>query len=226
MRFAWFVALSAVSILALAGCYEAEVAEPVSVEGEAVQNEPDPGLLRLADLMTGRFSSEDQAGEDEAFFDIRLVMKRIWPDASEFVWLYVEQAAADSRDEPYRQRVYRLAHVGGDVYESRVYELPGEAQRFAGAWKQDDPLSELSPDDLVEREGCAVMLRARNDGTFAGSTLGSQCASTLRGATYATSEVKIDNEGLTSWDRGYNDAHEQVWGAEEGGYRFDKIEDF
>ncbi|MBK7852430.1 MAG: hypothetical protein IPJ66_15190 [Bacteroidetes bacterium] len=28
---------------------------------------------------------------------------------------------------------------------------------------------------------------------------------------------------LISWDRGYNDKDEQVWGAEKGGYHFIKI---
>jgi hypothetical protein len=27
---------------------------------------------------------------------------------------------------------------------------------------------------------------------------------------------------MVSWDRGYNDEGEQVWGAEKGGYRFVK----
>ena len=27
-------------------------------------------------------------------------------------------------------------------------------------------------------------------------------------------------DGMTSWDRGWNDAGEQVWGAEDAGYVF------
>jgi hypothetical protein len=30
---------------------------------------------------------------------------------------------------------------------------------------------------------------------------------------------------MISWDRGYNDAGEQVWGAEKGGYIFLKTRD-
>jgi CpeT protein len=45
----------------------------------------------------------------------------------------------------------------------------------------------------------------------------------LRGATYATSEVIIKNQQMISWDRGYDSSDRQVWGAEKGGYVFEKI---
>ena len=49
------------------------------------------------------------------------------------------------------------------------------------------------------------------------------CPSDRKGAAYATSEVTITENELISWDRGYNDKDEQVWGAEKGGYHFLKI---
>jgi hypothetical protein len=32
----------------------------------------------------------------------------------------------------------------------------------------------------------------------------------------------VGPNGMVSWDRGYNDAGQQVWGAEKGGYEFVK----
>ena len=57
---------------------------------------------------------------------------------------------------------------------------------------------------------------------FTGSTQGKSCNSELRGATYATSEVIIGNGFIESWDRGFNEKDEQVWGAEKGGYIFER----
>ena len=54
------------------------------------------------------------------------------------------------------------------------------------------------------------------DGIFRGSTEAGQCPSALRGASYATAEVVVGPEGIDSWDRGYDAAGEQVWGAEKG----------
>ena len=66
-------------------------------------------LETLVEWMTGSFSSEAQAAADPDYFDIRLQMVPIWPDRADGAWLYVEQAAASSLDQPYRQRVYRLS---------------------------------------------------------------------------------------------------------------------
>jgi hypothetical protein len=42
----------------------------------------------------------------------------------------------------------------------------------------------------------------------------------MRNAKYTTSEMKIDNDCLTSRDRGFNEKDEQVLGATKGGYIF------
>lgn len=183
----------------------------------------DSELELLSHWMTGSFSSEAQATEDADFHHIVLHMVRIWPDSPDGVWLYVEQAAAEASDRPYRQRVYHLRRVGEDVFASSVFTFAEPLTR-AGAWQQESPLADLSPADLEERDGCTIYLKRRADGAFEGSTLGRLCTSTLRGSTWASSEVVIKADGLVSWDRGWGDAGEQIWGAEKAGYRFDRIQ--
>ena len=56
------------------------------------------------------------------------------------------------------------------------------------------------------------------------STLKS-CPSILYGANYTTSEVEIFNDKIISWDRGFDINNNQVWGATNGGYIFNKIKD-
>jgi hypothetical protein len=73
-------------------------------------------------------------------------------------------------------------------------------------------------DELVERVGCALALRS--DATvWRGSTNGRGCPSTLRGATYVTSEVVLDTLGYRAWDRGFDASGAQRWG-EAGPYVF------
>ena len=180
-------------------------------------------LKRLAGFMAGSFSSKEQAAEDKAFFDVRLHMAPIWTDRKGEHWLYVEQAMAGALEKPYRQRVYKLVWKDGDPV-SVVYTLPGDALKFAGAWKKPEVLAKLKPTDLTEREGCAIVLKKKTDGNYSGSTVGKGCASDLRGAKYATSEVTITADTLTSWDRGYDGAGKQVWGAVKGPYVFKKAD--
>ncbi len=55
---------------------------------------------------------------------------------------------------------------------------------------------------------------------FEGSTVGEGCASSLRGTSYATSEVFVADGVLASWDRGFDPRGRQVWGATAGPYLF------
>lgn len=185
------------------------------------------GLEELVSLMAGSFSSAKQAAADTSYFDIRLRMRPIWTDRSDGFWLYVEQAMAGHEDRPYRQRVYHITQLNEEYYESAVYTMR-DPLRFAGAWREAAPFAghALTPDSLQQKDGCSIILRRRSDGSFAGSTLGRECPSELRGATFATSEVVITSSRLLSWDRGFDPLGRQVWGAEAGGYAFDRLEDW
>lgn len=180
-------------------------------------------LDRLTSLMTGTFSSEAQSMEDERFFHIRLVMAPMWAER-DGTWLYVEQAAAGSLDAPYRQRLYHLIELRNGEFRSDVYTI-GDADRFIGAWRTSGLLDSIDPNSIVLRDGCSIYLRPGADGSFVGSTREGTCPSSLRGASFATSEVTIRDDVLISWDRGWDADGTQVWGAEVGGYIFDHLSD-
>lgn len=183
-----------------------------------------PSLAHLAAWMAGSFSSAEQAAADSSYFDIRLHMEPIWEERSDGPWLYVEQAVATSLERPYRQRVYHVTEPEAGLYVSEVYELPGDPLRFAGAWQADSLLAGVTPEQLTARQGCAVHLRWRQESrTYEGRTPGTGCLSSLRGASYATSEVSISCGRIVSWDRGWDDHDLQVWGAEKGGYDFLRV---
>ncbi len=182
------------------------------------------GLARFKDALVGSYSSQKQSQEDKDYFDIRLRIVPIWSSRTDGPWLYVEQATAAALDKPYRQRVYRLSHVSGNTYRSDVYLLPEPALNYAGAWRNEALFGNLTPERLDLKGGCGVLMTLDPaTGVFSGGTQGNGCESTLRGAAYATSEVTMTNDSLVSWDRGYDAAGKQVWGAEKGGYRFDKV---
>lgn len=180
----------------------------------------DPELAKLADWMTGHFDSEAQAKADKDFYNISLIMHPIWTDRADGYWFYVEQAVATSLDRPYRQRIYQVRRGDDGVFESVIYTMDNPLD-YAGVWKEKDPLGKLSPDDLKERVGCTVLLNWKDD-AFVGGTQGKACESSLRGASYATSEISVHADRLVSWDRGYDANDEHVWGAEKGGYVFVK----
>ncbi|MEM1184606.1 MAG: chromophore lyase CpcT/CpeT [Planctomycetota bacterium] len=176
---------------------------------------------RLSEVLVGEFSSAEQAALDpDNYFDIRLHSAPIWTSRDDGPWLYVEQASAEALDRPYRQRVYRLSTLG-DRFISDVYTMP-EPLLYAGWYQTPERFDEaLSPDELDLRDGCSIVMTWDGDrDAFVGSTVGNDCASSLRGASYATSEVLLTLDLLETWDRGYDASGSQVWGADQGPYRF------
>jgi cyclomaltodextrinase len=190
---------------------------------EVVRHEGGSDIDALYTYMTGSFSSRAQAEADSEYLDIRLEMVPIWSGRSDGYWLYVEQAVAAYKHRPYRQRVYHLIEQDDGSISSEVYSFENPP-RYAGDWKKDEPFGGLSPDSLMVREGCAVVLRRTPAGIFEGSTVEKQCVNDLRGAVYATSEVTVTRDRLTIWDRGFDGEDSQVWGAIKGPYIFLKLE--
>ena len=197
-------------LILLAGCATTRTAE-TSIS---------KGLAALREAMTGTFDSSAQAAADSSYYDISLRMFPIWQDRAG-TWLYVEQAVSDTPDRPYRQRVYELRELGDDRFASVVYSLNNQDDAV-GKWASPDWFDQFSTDMLEERAGCTVFLTQLGRGRYAGSTEANNCQSSLRGASYATSEVVISKDKIGSWDRGWNEAEEQVWGATEGGYIFER----
>lgn len=175
----------------------------------------------LVEYMAGSFSSKEQAEKDSSYFNIELEMVQIWKDRTDGPWIYIEQAVAETKDKPYRQRVYQIKQRSDGKIESIVYSIP-DPLRFAGDYKKEFSLLRITPDSLLLKEGCEVVLYRADDGYFEGGTIDKNCSSDLRGASYATSEVMIDRDKMITWDRGFDEKGNQVWGAAEGGYIFKK----
>jgi hypothetical protein len=195
---------------------------PFFVCAQKKLDKSDLDLLR--NYMSGSFTSEQQSKNDSDFFDIHLQMKPIWEERKDGFWLYVEQAIVSALEKPYRQRIYHVNLLNDTTIISEVFEMKSP-MRFAGAYKNAAVLNSLTLDSLEARAGCGILLHARSNGTFVGSTKNQDCLSSLRGASYATSEVVIHKQLLVSWDRGWDATGKQVWGAVKSGYQFVKLVD-
>lgn len=196
-----------------------------SVFAGAQQKLTKADLEEVKNRLEGSFDNEEQSKTDNSFKHIKLHTKEIsirGKNKEGGYWLYVEQAMASNQDKPYRQRIYHLYKKDNETLVTKVYELD-EPLRFAGAWAKTDKLKKLTRDSLYEKEGCDIYLTKTEDGDFTGGTVGKGCLSTLKGASYATSEITIYSNMLVSWDRGRDEHDNLVWGPEKGGYRFRKF---
>jgi hypothetical protein len=175
----------------------------------------------LGNWMQGSYTSEEQSKNDSDYYSISLNMIRIWENRTDGYWFYVEQAASESIEKPYRQRISHLVQENG-LIKNIIFSLPDE-RKFIGGYNNPELFNSLAPDSLEEKIGCEVIIKRQDKDTFTGSTVEDNCTNNLRGASYATSDFTITSTMLISLDRGYNDKGQQVWGAEKGGYIFKKI---
>lgn len=177
-------------------------------------------LNKLVSYMEGTYSSLAQSEADTNYLHITLDMKQIWPENKDGAWLYVEQTAAWTPGKPYRQRVYHLQQIDDTTFTSSIMSMPNPKKYIRGHLNTEI-FNQMTSDSLTALEGCALTL-IYNDGVFAGRTKEGACKNSWGEASYATSIVEISPDVLYSWDQGWNDEKEQVWGATLGGYQFVK----
>lgn len=178
-------------------------------------------LEELFTIMQGSYNSEAQAKVDSTYFNISLHMYPIWKDKGNY--LYVEQALNARQNNPYRQRIYEVTKLNDSVYSSAIYTIENDSL-WIGKWKTPQAFDSLSIQEVSKKEGCEVLLKRLDSNHFKGETGEKTCESTLYGASYATSEVEIFQDKIISWDRGFDDKGKHIWGAEKGGYIFNKLD--
>lgn len=210
--------MRALALLLLTGCAAAEVGGSTEPEPPVAVPPAPSAREQVAELLHGHFRSDEQAADDERYFDISMKICTVnAPDYGDFV-LYVEQAQAARMDAPYRQRLYVL-ETDEDEVISQVW-APTRADDWVGFCEAEDLT--VPADAFRQKLGCEVYL-TKVDDAFEGGTRGEDCESRLGGASYAVANVRIDADELRSWDRGYNAMGEQVWGAEAGPYHFRRV---
>jgi len=181
----------------------------------------DTELDELLQVMQGSYNSEVQSQVDSSYYNISLHMYPIWKDKGHY--LYVEQAINAMQHKPYRQRVYKLNRLTDSTFSSEVYNLAVDSL-WIGKWKTPTAFDSISPNDITLKQGCEVVLKRLDKNHYMGKTGDTTCVSTLRGAAFARSEVEILEDKIISWDRGFDAEGNYVWGAEKGGYIFNKLD--
>ena len=172
--------------------------------------------------LVGRFNSSAQSQSNPNYYDVSLHACPVdAPDLGEHV-LYIEQALSTDLQAPYRQRLYVLEVLEEGVsVRSNIYTLADE-DAYIGLCNEGD-VATFQASDATLKEGCHVELTWNGTG-FEGQTEEGSCPSDMNGASYATSFVTTTPTSIESWDQGWNSAGNQVWGAVDGAYIFDRLD--
>ena len=134
------------------------------------------------------------------------------------IYLYQEQFVQPQPDQPYRQRFLQIApHPASQSVQSLAYK-PAVLEDWVGLC--DRPLADrtVSAEALGEPI-CSVFLRPFGTGYLGRTPIGG-CPANFRGAVRITNHIVLHENGMSTWDRGFDAEGRQVWGAADQAYEF------
>jgi hypothetical protein len=191
---------------------------------------PTPGLAEeYAATAVGRFSTEAQHRADARYDIVEARIIRIWPERTDGVWLYQEQAIINApgltpdaaRARPYFQFVARVVEIAPGVLRRDNFRVKDGA-KWLNLGPGDARLATLAPDDLAA-PSCHNRLERVASGVFIGGT--ETCANAFRGAVMMESRSVTTSDAYVNWDRGFDAKGARVWGPADGGYIFRRVAD-
>lgn len=184
----------------------------------SIASAKDEDMETLAQWLSGTFSNSLQSTKDSSYMDLRLQVKRVWPERSDGYWFLYDQSSSATPELPLIQRVYHVRRVEENMIEGRLFAWKNP-QSVVGALADSSITADKTPLDLIQKRGCEIYLQL--DGfAFTGGTHGTACAGDSEGASYSTKVVSISSKRIESWDRGFGADGSQKWGAVQGPYVF------
>jgi CpeT/CpcT family (DUF1001) len=134
------------------------------------------------------------------------------------VYLYQEQALSHQLHKPYRQRFLQIsASLPSRTVRSQSWR-PIQLEPWIN-FCQRPSLSRIVPFQAFGDITCAVFLKKSGD-RYEGVTLIGGCPTQIRGAVRMTNQITLHAAGMDTWDRGYDAAGKQVWGAKSESYQY------
>ncbi|XP_012090564.1 chromophore lyase CRL, chloroplastic isoform X2 [Jatropha curcas] len=169
-----------------------------------------------------KFSREQASRDPDNYFNIRMLT---CPAAD---MVDGSKAFCRTPQKPFRQRFYMVKPCPKELkcdVEVSSYAIRDaeEYKNFCDRPKDQRPLPEEVIGDIAEHLTTIYLKRCDRGKRclYEGSTPPGGFPNSWNGATHCTSELAIlKNNEIHTWDRGYDDDGNQVWGVKDGPYEF------
>jgi hypothetical protein len=186
-----------------------------------------PLLADYAATAEGRFSSVAQHRADPRYDEVEARVVRVWPERTDGLWLYQEQAIVAAKDgpapgraKPYFQFVARVVVLEDGVLRRDNFRVKDGA-KWLGVTTGDARLRALTEAELAPAS-CHNRIELVSAGHWIGRT--ESCANGYKGAAFMRNLSTATRDAYVNWDRGFDAAGRRVWGPEAGGYVFRRVE--
>ncbi|KAL7139801.1 hypothetical protein ABFS83_09G077500 [Erythranthe nasuta] len=183
----------------------------------------------VADSLAGEKFSKEQASRDpDNYFNLRWLSC----PAAEMVdgsrVLYFEQAFWRTPHKPFRQRFFMVKPCSKEMkcdveLSTHAIRDSEEYKNFCDRSKDQRPQPEEVIGDIAEHLTTIYLKRCDRGKRclYEGSTPADGFSNAWNGASYCTSDLTVlKNSEIHTWDRGYDDNGNQVWGVKDGPYEF------
>jgi hypothetical protein len=191
----------------------------------SVADEPSSAVNTFADMLEGTFDSSAQAIDNSEYLDVTVrhctVAVSDLPTAKSSGRFLALRQSVSTGETPYRVRILRVfAGESSDTVRVSSYSTVRGVNVADLCFKPADQRTVSYR--ILEEEKCTTESRLK-DGEFTGGTTGEGCTNSRAGAVRMTSEITLNKQGMTSWDRGWNAQGQVVWGPEAGPYKFERV---
>lgn len=180
----------------------------------------------FAQLLVGQFDSSAQAIDNPNYLDVTvrhcpIVVRNVPSHLLGSRFLALRQGIS-SETNPYRVRIIRIfAGESAQEVKAASFALKPAADVAEICSK---PESERTVDfETLSQERCTTTLVKKGE-EFTGGTSPEGCPSDRMGAVRMTSEVKVNAQGMSTWDRGWDARGALAWGPAQGPYQFERTE--
>lgn len=178
-------------------------------------------LLRYIEWLDGSFSSYNQSIEEQYFSHVTIEQRFIRKDVMGS-WFYIQQGMFG--DEPYRKRIYIIFQKNDTTIVTKNYRIRDEIRFDIRNNNVYELLRELTLDSLIYLKNCDSYTYMGLDKNFYGELSNGICpGGSYNEATYTTSEFRVYENMIVSWERGWNEEG-QRWGSNRGFYYFRRMD--
>ncbi|XP_078433936.1 crumpled leaf [Wolffia australiana] len=183
----------------------------------------------VAESLSGEKCSRDQATRDpENYFNLRMLTCPVTDMVDGSRVLYNEQAFWRTPQKPFRQRFYMVKPCPKEMkcdVELNTYAIRDaeEYKNFCDRSKDQRPQEDEVIADIAEHLTTVYLSRCERGKRclYEGSTPPGGFPNSWSGASYCTSELSVLKNGeIHTWDRGFDEDGNQIWGVKEGPYEF------
>jgi hypothetical protein len=176
-------------------------------------------FARYLEWTDASFSSRGQSIE-EPYFSHVVVDQIVFKIDAVGAWVFIQQGMFG--DSPYRKRIYITSQLNDTTIVSKSFQLNNADLYNINDTSIVYKLNYITLDSLHYMQGCDSHIHMGADSVFYGSLAEGKCDGTYAGATHTTSEFRVYENMIVSWERGWRGT-EQRWGSSRGFYYFRRV---